>query len=375
MNNDRIEVSFDGEEEPQQPQQPQRPQQPQKQRLLITNDDLKNIPDTPAQVPQQNYGAYPGYTPQFQKKTGAVEAIRGGVAQSLIAGLIGGFIAWMITEPLFGNEGNSQGIVSMLVEMGIFGALIGGVIGCCLGAAEGVMSQVYEKALRAGSIGLGIGAAGGFFGGVFGQLVYGGLLSSGGVSMATVMVARVIGWGVVGIFVGLGQGVGRGSGKRVVNGLVGGLVGGLVAGLLFDPIGMVVGGGLLSRMVGITILGAASGAAIGLVEEVRKEAWLSVVQGPLSGKQFILYEQRTRIGSSPKCEITLIKDIGILPEHVAIENQGSAYVLTTTNPQAQALVNGQPTTHARLQSGSVITLGATSLLFEEKALSKPMQQH
>lgn len=362
MNDDRLEVNFDGEEE--------RPAPQPANRLIITNDDLTNVPDHPPVPagPPRFAGPAPTQAWQYQKKPGALAMSSRNVLQGAIAGLIGGFLAWAVTEPLFGNENTATSLSTILIEMAVFGGLIGGIIGCCLGAADGVVSQVWEKALRAGAIGLGIGAGGGFIGGLFGQLVYGSLLHSGPPTMATVMTARTIGWSIVGVFVGLGQGVGRGSGKRVVNGLIGGLAGGLVAGILFDPIGSAVQTGTLSRAVGITILGVATGLAVGLVEEMRKEAWLSVVQGPLSGKQFILYEIRTRIGSSPKCEITLIKDPQVMPEHCIIENRGGSYILFSS--QGQTFVNGQPASQTRLQSGSAITVGSTSLLFEEKAIGR-----
>jgi hypothetical protein len=364
MSNERIEVNFDDEDE-----QPKIKQQ-SPNRIIITNDDLASVPDTLVQQPQQMvYGQQPVYQSaqyqQYQKK-GIAEVARGTVVQGTAAGLIGGILAWMITEPFFGDKVNATSVISIILEMGGFGALIGGIIGCCLGAAEGALSQVFEKALKAGAIGLGIGAAGGFLGGMLGQAVYGSLLNSREPNIGTVMIARILGWGIVGIFVGLGQGIGRGSGRRVLNGVIGGAIGGFVAGFLFDPIAMVVNSGVLSRAVGISILGTAAGLAISLVEEISKEAWLSVVQGPLSGKQFILYETRTRIGSSPKCEITLLKDHAIMPEHAVIENRGNDYVIARMQPQAHTLVNGQPVQHSRLQSGAIITVGSTVLMFEEQ---------
>ena len=360
---DRIEINFDDEGK--------QPEAAYQKPLVITSEDLLNVPDTPRspmpQKPPPGYTATPGQEWQYQKKSGASAVSGRSVIQGAIAGLIGGFIAWAITEVLF-DYNTARSFPLILIEMGAFGGIIGGVIGCCLGAADGVTSGVWEKALKAGGIGLGIGAAGGFLGGVFGQLIYGSLYSSAQSSLGTTMVARTIGWSVVGIFVGLGQGVGRGSGKRIINGLIGGLAGGFVAGFLFDPIGLVVHTGLASRLVGISILGCASGLAVGLVEEMRKEAWLSVVQGPLSGKQFILYEAITRIGSSPKCEITLIKDPQMMPEHAIIENRGSSFVLTSR--QGPALVNGHPANQTRLQAGTIIAMGSTSLLFEEKAIGR-----
>ncbi|NLN75496.1 MAG: FHA domain-containing protein [Armatimonadetes bacterium] len=361
MSNDKIEISFDDEDE-----QPK----PREKKLIITSDDLLNVPDPQPLAAQKPVGfdAPADSYMQYQKKPSASAVSGHSIMQGAIAGLIGGFLAWAVTEPLFGDNVASSNFVSIIVKMGFFGGLIGGLIGGCLGAADGVVSGVAEKAFKAGAIGLGIGMGGGFLGGVFGQIVYGALLQSGEPGLGTYMVARTIGWSVVGVFVGLGQGVGRGSGKRVTNGLLGGLAGGFIAGILFDPISVLFATGLLSRLFGITILGAAAGLAVGLVEEMRKQAWLSIVKGPLAGKQFILYEQRTRIGSSPKCEISLVKDPQVMPEHIAIDNHGSSFSLSAL--MGQALVDGRPVHQTRLQAGNMITLGSTSLLFEEKAIGQ-----
>lgn len=363
MSNDKIEISFDGEDN--------EPQPPVK-KLVISNEDLVNVPDHQPFAPKQPQGFVmpDGNAVGYQKKSAAAAVSSRSLMNMAIAGLIGGFLAWAITEPIFGDKSGASNAMMILIEMGLFGGIIGGLIGGCLGAADGVVSGVAEKAVIPGLIGAAIGLGGGFLGGVFGQIVYGALLQTGSLSLPTVMVARTIGWSVVGIFVGLGQGVGRGSGKRVVNGLLGGLIGGFIAGALFDPIGLLVATGLVSRLIGITVLGTAAGLAVGLVEEMRKEAWLTILQGPLTGKQFILYEQRTRIGSSPKCEITLVKDPQILPEHVCIENQGTSFSLSGI--MGPAVVNNQQVQQARLQGGSTIRLGSTSILFEEKAIgSRP----
>ncbi len=359
MSNNKIEINFDGEDD-----EPR----PQSKKLVITNEDLTSVPGRQPFAPKQPQGFVmpDGNAMQYQKKSAAAAVSSRSVMNMAIAGLIGGFLAWAIIEPVFGDKSGARDAVMLLIEMGLFGGIIGGLVGGCLGAVDGVVSGVAEKAVKPGLIGLAIGLGGGFLGGVFGQIVYSTLLQSGSPSLGTVMVARTIGWSVVGVFVGLGQGVGRGSGKRVVNGLLGGLIGGFIAGALFDPIGMFVATGLVSRLIGITVLGTAAGLAVGLVEEMRKEAWLSILQGPLAGKQFILYEQRTRIGSSPKCEITLVKDPQILPEHIAIENHGSSFSLSGI--MGPATVNGQQVQQARLQGGSTIVVGSTSMLFEEKAI-------
>jgi len=173
---------------------------------------------------------------------------------------------------------------------------------------EGIVTGVWEKAVRGGGLGLAIGGAGGAVGGVIGQIAYGAF--SGGrdvISFSAIILqiaVRAFAWGLVGLFIGLGQGVMMRAYQKIINGLIGGVVGGFLGG-------------------GMSVLGLCTGAAIGMVEEIRKEAWLTIVAGPLKGKQFIIYRSPTIIGSSPKADICLVKDPQVAPEHAHIQREGN----------------------------------------------------
>ncbi|HEY3267026.1 MAG TPA: FHA domain-containing protein [Armatimonadota bacterium] len=374
MSHNRVEISFDGDDEQPKPPAPEaEAPTPGANRIVITADDLRNAPDRPAAPPRPMVPGPMGYGPGKTKTQYPSGVSAQALAPSAIAGLVGGAVAWALSEAMVGWQSETTSMGQMIAAMGGFGALMGGVIGMCLGAAEGIEARAFQKAAMAALVGLAIGAGGGFVGGAIGQLCFGVLIGSGQPSLPNVMLARIVGWSIVGTCIGLGQGIGRGSGKRVVNGVLGGLIGGFAAGVMFDPIGMVTrfgagDTGTMSRAVGITVLGVAAGLAIGLVDQMRKEAWLSVTSGPLAGKQFILYEQRTRLGSSPKCEITLFKDPGVSPEQAVIEDRGSERVLMALDAQNPPAVNGQPVRATRLAGGCVITLGSTTLLYEEKAV-------
>lgn len=118
------------------------------------------------------------------------------------------------------------------------------------------------------------------------------------------------------------------------------------------------------------MIGLSIGLFIGLVEEVAKEAWLKIIAGPLKGKQFILYEHRTVIGSNPACDIPLMKDPRIAPEHAMIEKGPSAYLLYNISGPGQTLVNGHPVARHTLQDGEVITIASTQIEFRERPESK-----
>jgi hypothetical protein len=307
-----------------------------------------------------------------------------GILNMMLAGAIGGALAWVFTTPFIvdlplGATPEPQLLAVLLGKMGLFFACAGGMIGMMLGAVEGINARTWEKAARGAALGLGIGAVGGFIGGVIGQAVYGGL-GGGSLPAATQIPVRAIGWALAGLFVGLSQGALVRSRRKLINGLLGGLIGGAAGGLLFDPIhevlkqalrltGGTVGGGM-SRLVALVAVGIAVGFAISVIEQARKEAWLRIVEGPLTGKQFILYRSPTLIGSSPQCEITLALDKSVAPQHAAISEQGGRHTLADLGTSTGTQVNGQNIRTRTLRSGDRISLGMTTFLYRDRAVEK-----
>ena len=347
--------------------------------LEIRLEDLDVAPLPPSTAGPAGYP--PAGVPLGKPLGGGALALGRMAAWSILnmalAGALGGFLAWAFNEP-FINDAERRGgdLVSVLVAMAGFGAILGGLIGAALGSVDGLSSRSSERALRGALMGLGIGGLGGALGGVVGQLAY-VMLGGGHGGVGQQIVVRAFAWAVVGLFVGIGQGAHTASARKLVNGLIGGLLGGFLGGLLFDPLSLLVGGlvggggahgGLLSRLVGMTVLGLCTGAAIGLVEELRKEAWLRVESGPLVGKQFILYLPLTSLGSSPKADLYLAKDPSLLPLHAYLHQTGQEHLLLPAEGAVVA-VNGRPVSRARLASGDVITLGQTHLRYQLRVAS------
>ena len=298
------------------------------------------------------------------------------VATEFIAGALGGLLAWAINEPTTNDQPSRATIAQVFQHSMIFFAVVGGIIGLFLGAVEGVSSFNARKAAIGGGFGLLIGAVGGALAGLLGQAAYGALGGTGDRITISQIIARAVGWSIAGLFIGLGQGVSTRSVKKIINGLCGGALGGFAGGILFDPIGVLMSitstPGLLSRLVALVVIGAASGAAIGIIEELRKEAWVVIVGGPLTGKQFILYRALTTIGSSPKCDIALLKDLAIAPQHCVIETAGTHHVLRDLGTPTGTFVNRTPIQRHQLRRGDVIQIGQTALEYQDRALpSRP----
>jgi pSer/pThr/pTyr-binding forkhead associated (FHA) protein len=126
------------------------------------------------------------------------------------------------------------------------------------------------------------------------------------------------------------------------------------------------GGAEASRAIGMSILGASTGIAIGLVESALKDRWLYVSGGPLAGKQFVLYQDLVTIGRSQSNTIYLFKDPGILDQHATIEHRAGKSLMTAYGP---VVVSGQPLqSHMQraLSSGDMIQIGRYTFTYAEK---------
>lgn len=191
-----------------------------------------------------------------------------------------------------------------------------------------------------------------------------------GLALLVLMMGRAAAWGLIAVPAGLGQGIAMRERKVIVNGAVGGLLGGLLGGILFDPISLVLtaadGQATYSRAVGFGIVGVSVGIFIGLVQGWTKTAWLLMQKGPLAGKQFILFRDTTMLGSSPKADIYLFKDDAIEPKHATIINRGGRFEIEDQGTPDGTYVNGVPITRHVLQAGDQIVTGKTVLEFSLK---------
>lgn len=311
-----------------------------------------------------------------------------------IAGLVGAFIAWAaIVEPNFSDAAAAEGQSNPLNFL--FFAAVGSLVGLLIGCTEGILARNAARAVKGGLIGLAIGAVGGLLSNLVANFLYTLLLVLGvqlvgadavqnlGTGqpvplplLLMFMLARSLGWGIAGMTVGLGPGIAVKSKKMVLNGFLGGMLGGLLGGLLFDPVAYLVSHGTmavegnLSRAVGTCAVGIGVGIMIGLVEMLTKDAWLLMTAGPLTGKQFIVYNNPTLIGSSPKCEIYLFKDPAVDPFHAAIHKMRDAYEIEDRGSGTGTFVNGERVTRRRLVNGDEVKIGRTTFSYSEKAKRK-----
>ena len=281
-----------------------------------------------------------------------------------IAGILGALVGWAIAEPGFvdGVHGERWGnflIVPLIIAFMSFGFAI----------AESTVERSVRKAALRGILSLPLGVVLGFIFSFGAEIIYAVCIricvEAGAQAEANpaFWIARGIAWMVFGAAGGLVYGIVGQSSKKGTYGVLGGIIGAGVGGIVFNPIAMVTHGGAVSRAVGFALVGVATGVGMGLVESALKDRWLYVTAGPLAGKQFILYKNRTAIGSRQESDIYLFKDPNILPEHATIEISGARVQIRATG---NVFFAGHSIQTRVLQDGDLLQLGRYSFRYKEK---------
>jgi hypothetical protein len=356
-------------------------------KISISSDDLTDATVT-ARVQQMQTTAGPGMirnvgvaqpsttsSARFGRNAAILAALglAGGVSGALFAELVAGG-----DEPRWTNATLSTAVVTSIFAL---------CLGCALLAWSGINSKSGAKVGRDLAKGLPIVVIGGALGGIAAQQIFYPLardanekaLEADNFEEYTQILAnslhlpRAIGFMLVGLAVGIGLGFAARSVKRGQNAVIGGLVGGFIGGYLFDYIGIWFGAesGTVPRLVAFAVTGTLIGLGIGLVDDLRRDLWLEIASGGMAGKQFIVWEQRCVIGSDPSCDITLIKDPAIAPQHVALVRSGGSVTIECV-PGAPAIrVDGADTVNSPISEGSMIQIGQTVLRVGQKNAALP----
>lgn len=90
---------------------------------------------------------------------------------------------------------------------------------------------------------------------------------------------------------------------------------------------------------------------------------LAVVEGPDTGREYVIRRLPLRIGRGPQADIALNEDLGVSRKHAEIYARGDILRIRDLQSAHGTLVNGFSIDDKSLDSGDRIKVGQTSLLF------------
>jgi hypothetical protein len=293
----------------------------------------------------------------------------------LIAAAVGVLLAWGVTQilgigqaTLFASKSASDRNAAIWVAF--IAVLYGGALlsfdRAVAGAWEAVAKRVATAAIPLFIVGY---ISGYVANAIYLQIVQSAFASLTSANDYRLYLARMAGWAIFGLGVGVTIGLVDRSKARAINGAIGGTLGGALGGLVFQfAAANLHTSDSISRLLGLLGVGGLIAVATRVVETARREAWVRVLSGGMTGKEFILYHAVTRIGASPDCEIFLLKDPGVAKLHAQIADQGGRRLLTAAQG-ALVSVNGSPVSSQALRDSDQIQIGSTVLGYSERAIA------
>jgi pSer/pThr/pTyr-binding forkhead associated (FHA) protein len=126
---------------------------------------------------------------------------------------------------------------------------------------------------------------------------------------------------------------------------------------------MFSGGGLASRLFGLSAIGLMIGLFIGLVQELTKAAWLKVEVGRLRGREFRLEKSLSVVGRAEENDVGLFGDTAVAARHATIQRTGEEFTLKDLTRDPGTFINGNRIESAPLHNGDLIGIGGYQVRF------------
>lgn len=294
-----------------------------------------------------------------------------------VFGGLGGLLGWMLFGILGERTPSAQRLFLFLRGEDLNALLGGGLIGAAIGhfvvGVEALRDRSLVRYARLATYGTLLGACGGALGMLVGDRVNYALIAALGDSLPVTMLARGLGWCLLGLAIGMSEGIAARSLGKFSYGTLGGTLGGFVGGVLFELFHaaqrQALGTTYLWGALGLIILGACIGSLSALVQAVFQPASVKVLRGWQEGREYPLDKPASLLGREEHADIALFRDMQVEKRHAFIKRVGSAYVLVNNqSPAEQTLVNDRPVTgECPLADGDRIQLGNVVLRFQARA--------
>jgi hypothetical protein len=294
-----------------------------------------------------------------------------------VYGALGGLVGWMLFG-ILGDKNSDHRFAQALLG----GTLIGGCIGYLVVSVEAIRDGALIRIARLATYGTVLGAIGGAIGMWLGDEVNFRSNDLVGKNLFLEILARGLGWTILGVAIGMSEGIAARSLGKFSYGAVGGALGGFGGGCFFGlcyhvAIESQAGATGQSQMgftywanaLGLVILGASIGSLSALVQGVFQPASVKVMRGWQEGREYPLEKPATLLGRDEHADIALFRDMKVEKKHAFIRRDGPLFILVNNGAPAQyTLVNDAPISRSvELHDGDRIQLGNVLLRFQTRA--------
>ena len=194
-----------------------------------------------------------------------------------VFGALGGLMGWVFFGVLGDKNPEAQFV---LANAALGGAVIGGAIGYFVVSVEAIRDRSLPRFARLASYGVLLGLVGGALGMTVGDQVNFLLIRLLGDSLPVTMLARGLGWSLLGVTIGMSEGIAARSLGKFSYGMVGGALGGFFGRRALRVVSLLrprgVGHHLFLSALGLVLLGACIGSLSALVQSVFQPASVPV---------------------------------------------------------------------------------------------------
>ncbi len=291
-----------------------------------------------------------------------------------VYGGLGGLLGWMLFG-VFGERSPTTDRSALFLTYESLNLLLGGaILGVSIGyfvvGVEAIRDQSLVRFARLASYGAILSWIGGALGMIIGDWVNYYVIKVFGDFILFTMIARGLGWSLLGIAIGASEGIAARSLGKFSYGTLGGFLGGFLGGMLFELFyshaRQADETSYFWSAVGQIILGACIGSLTALVQAVFQPANVKVLRGWQEGREYGLDKPASLLGRDEHADIALFRDMRVQKKHCYIRRVGERYVLVNNGaPGGDTLVNEVPVADTReLHDGDRIQLGNVILRFQ-----------
>jgi len=277
----------------------------------------------------------------------------------LCMGILGGLAVWPAVELMLSVQ---HVFPTYLVFSLTSGAMFGAVMGGFFGMIDGMIAGAVRRILTGAGFGVLVGAAGGALGFFIGQMV---LFLLSDPDYIGVAFSRVLGWAVLGLFVGASEGIRRVSWRRIGVGIGGGFLGGLLGGAAIELIPYFLPQ-VVARPAGLLLYGLLVTGMYSLVEGRQSSGLLRLLNGLYKGKEFILNQRTIRIGAWRGSDVLLSGYNRVAGRHAEVrevKGELSLVALSADHPTKVNDAQVAPGSQQVLKFDDVVQIGTAKFLF------------